>query len=467
MTQPPSRQPRRPAPTTTPKTQALAPREKIAQLIATPATTELEIVERIHELAASGLVNMVTPVTSVSKIPAWTQISFARVDLNPIPDDGDVYIDRRFCKGNEAALTKNAILRLMQAAGVQKLRSYQADTMGDPYFVQWTVFLQWRDFSGRWLPKECSKTIDLRDGAPATQKPEWVCKVHRDRDCRKCQAGGGRWEKSGKNQLLEDSALAQARLHIHAQAETKALLRGVREFLVLKQKYRADELKKPFIVPTLVPDLPMDDPQVKAAVLERELGVRGELYGKPDRGPGITAAILSHDDASRGVTRAPIEELEPPKAETIAPIVQVDAAVTPAPGDQRVIEVEAGPVGPEPPPIEGTTSASSTSSEEAKPEAAPMPPAIEELEKPTERPPGACSCPCGCAEVPAVGWQKKSRAALGTVRCKSGCYPDLSFDQERHAELANLEIPKAPNATPAQVEAWNKRRRAAAKGGAR
>lgn len=449
MADSPRRQPSRPTPTTT--TKQLAIREEkqlaVAQLISAPASNEVEVVERFNRLAASGLVNLVTPVTAISKIPAWTQVSFARVDINPTPEDGDVYVDHRFCKGNEVALTKNAILRLMQAAGIQKLRSYQADTLGDPYFVQWTVFLQWRDFSGRWLPKEISKTIDLRAGAPATQKPEWICNQHGERSCSACPQGGGRWRKSGKNQDLEDSALAQARLHIHAQAETKALLRGVREFLALKQKYRGPELLKPFIVPTLVPDLPMDDPQVKAAVLERELGISAEVYGKRDHVAAIGAAIVSHDDKSRGVTRKPIDEVNPPKAADIAPIERIDADVTPAPGDHRVIEAEGGPVGPEPPPIGAPT------------EADEMPPALEE-EKPTERAAGACSCPCGCSEVPSSGLAKKSQAALGTIRCKP-CYPDLGFDQDRHKDLANLEIPKAPNATPAQVEAWNKRRRAA------
>ena len=60
------------------------------------------------------------------------------------------------------------------------------------------------------------------------------------------------------------------------QAGFKALLRAIRAALSIQQKYTVAELKKPFIVPALVPHLDTSDPMVKELVTRKALGM--ELY---------------------------------------------------------------------------------------------------------------------------------------------------------------------------------------------
>jgi len=427
-------------------------------MIHKPAKNETEAVQIFAQLADSGEVNLVTPVTAISKLPEWTQVAFSRVDVDASEDSGDVYVDRRFCKGDERALTKNAILRLMQAAGINKISSQQVDSEGHPYFCQWAVRLAWRDFTGAHRVAEISKTIDLRDGAPLTMKPERVCRKHSSATCRACQWGD--FDKTGRSVPLDETALGAARTHLHAQAETKALLRGVREALSLKQKYKAKDLERPFVVPQLVADLPMDDPQVKAAVLERELGTSESIYGG-DRKPGLVGAVLRHDDKARGIKRARGEEIEVPEAE----VVKIDADVSPLPGDERVIEAESegsGPMGPEPPSLgeeAGGPSGRLRGEESSATPASPAPASDSGSPEPELEvaPADACNCPCGCEVVPPKPQIAKSRGRLGVVRCRR-CYPDLNFDAVAHEGVGSLELPEFPNWTPATVATKNKRR---------
>ena len=60
--------------------------------------------------------------------------------------------------------------------------------------------------------------------------------------------------------------------------ETKAILRAARAFLTFQTSYTAPELDLPFLIATAVPDLDMSDPDVKAAVINKQVGLTERLF---------------------------------------------------------------------------------------------------------------------------------------------------------------------------------------------
>jgi hypothetical protein len=146
------------------------------------------------------------------------------------------------------ALGKNALAKLMAAAGVQVVSKQRLDDRSDPSYCELEVALALRDFDGSHRQVIATKEMDLRPGAPETMKPE------------KDTQGN----KTGRLVPYEASALADKRRHIQSHAETKAIERGLRLLFALPQKFKRAQLEKPFVVPKLVA-LDPTDPETKTA----------------------------------------------------------------------------------------------------------------------------------------------------------------------------------------------------------
>jgi hypothetical protein len=85
---------------------------------------------------------------------------------------------------------------------------------------------------------------------------------------------------------MKDSEFKQFAKFKTEHCESKALNRALREGLMIKSTYTAQELQKPFAVALVMPN--MSDPDLKAAMIERYANNASALYGSP--GPAQLSA---------------------------------------------------------------------------------------------------------------------------------------------------------------------------------
>ena len=89
------------------------------------------------------------------------------------------------------------------------------------------------------------------------------------------------------SQSMTDAQYKRFLPHRTAMAESKAFMRAIRAALGLAGTYNLDDLKKPFIVARIVPNL--DAPEIKNAVANSYLQSMGLLFEMPDAKPQIAA----------------------------------------------------------------------------------------------------------------------------------------------------------------------------------
>jgi hypothetical protein len=174
--------------------------------------------------------------------------------------DGEVYDSWE--KPGEVALTKLALDKLAQVAGIEWVHVYRVqDTGDDPLKCHYYAEGRMRLIDGTFHYMPGNKSIDLNDGSPEAMAMS-----------------------------KKPAQLAGARKNIAALAESKAKNRVIRALLGLKQSYRPDELKKPFLVMKIVPD--MADPEVRKMVQAQMLGMEKYLFA-PQAAPQLEEANTS------------------------------------------------------------------------------------------------------------------------------------------------------------------------------
>lgn len=351
----------------------------------TMAAGVVRSVDRLREMfeAVAAQAIVLAPELHLSALPPLTAVQPHVVFVNPQPNAGDVYSDGSFCLPGEVALTKSALMRLMAAANISPTNSVAERPAGaDAYLWRHSVVLHGRGMDGLWRVVPATKEVDLRDGAPDT------------------------FTRKGP---LSSSALANARRHAAANAETKAILRALRAFLGVRQKYPAAELQKPFVVPVLVPDLDMGDPAQKQAAIAMALGATNALYGAP-----------------------------------VAP--QASPMVSPPPGS------EANPLRLEAPPDEAPEALAPTL----------VGGDVDDIPAVEAAPTPCCGCACHLGEVVDLTPEFAQRTAEwsgGPVLCPE-CIPGRSYVPERHASLMRLNFPAHPELeTPDAAAAFAARQR--------
>jgi hypothetical protein len=377
------------------------PREPIAEVE--------RLQEEFERLSASC--NLLCPVAAIDSIPAMHAISLRAVMVdgatNQYGQGPEVYKDSRFCQQDEVALGGVALQKLMAAAGVSVVGKRRLDDRSDPFYCDMEVTLAVREYDGTYRQWSAGKEVDLRNGAPETQKPERV-------------QVNNRWEKTGKMVSIEPSALADKRRHIQSLAETKATYRALRKLLQVKQKYTRAELAKPFVIPKLVPRLDASDPDQKQALIAMATGADVRLFGggATQQSEGRLLRDVTPHSGGDAAPALPEAEGEP------AP-----SAETPAPASQ-------------PEPID-----------------------IDDFEL-VEPPRNVCTCPCGCqgeitADVAAI-----TKERVGAPRCGE-CFPGKRFSLARHEHMPTMGYPDKPGMTPQDAEAARVRASGAQKGGRR
>lgn len=249
--------------------------------------------KRLLDLRNSG-VHLIGPgVQSLAKVetlPASYEINWHCFMFDTDFDRGpDFYHDKRW-DGGDVAFKREALLKMWMAAGARELGTYREDDGTDPYLVRWRFTAAVQDFSGNWVPAQATKEIDLRETSAAAQAMK---------------------DKRGQ--------LSQQRQDIVQLAESKAQNRVIRKLLGIRQKYTAEEIRKPFVLMRLVLVPDMSDPTTKLFVLANAYGATAALFGNPDFTRMILSAVPSEStDTSRQLNVAPAQAALPPASTTTA-----------------------------------------------------------------------------------------------------------------------------------------------------
>ena len=302
-----------------------------------PIAAVEELSRTLEEMSKTG--NVLSPIAAVDSIMALHQVSLRIVKVDGTTDANgngpECYRDPRFCKAGEVALGKNALAKIMGAAGVQIVSRRRLDNHSDPYYCEVEVVLAMQDFDGTYRQIIATKEMDLRAGAPETMKPE----------------KDAQGNKTGRMVAYDDSALADKRRHIQSHAETKAIERGIRLLFSLRQKYSLEDLKKPFVVPKLVGNLDPNDPGDREALRQHALGNQLALYGPHTSGHQVrTLKAVNEEEAidlgmmpqAPAAPPAPLEPELPPEEPTAPPCgLPITQAVLEAVDESRAGHVQA------------------------------------------------------------------------------------------------------------------------------
>ncbi len=236
--------------------------------------------------------NVLVPVTTMVASSSLQKIVVNTVVLDTNESTSkDIYYDKLTKK---FAITKVGGMKLAAAANISIVATDQVRTDG------------------------CQRCIEM---ARATGKPR-VCG-----DCPHVNdvavtvtirvpdpSGGFRLMKATKeiDCTIEKQAMSEAQFnhfvpHRYAMAESKAFMRAIRAALGLAGNYTLAELKKPFIIAHVIPNL--DAPEVKEAVANNYLQSMGMLFEQPTTRASLPAA--APQQPATEVPEYPDENQEP------------------------------------------------------------------------------------------------------------------------------------------------------------
>lgn len=251
--------------------QALAKIGEMLPTIAKAFATLSEASNVLAEIRAGDLAFLLTPLTNITEIKPFHQVSFRAVFIDPTVTlvegnkgkfwkSGPHCYRAKFCAPDEVALGKNGLMAILGAAG-DSVVTTRLDDRSDPLYAEFQAIIYHQDFDGVIRQYPGTRAVDLRKGSP---------------------------EATG---MASSNQLDQAKQFVPANAETKAILRALRPLFGLSQTYKVDDLKrKPFVIPKLVPHWDLKDPDQKKAAIFQALGVGSKLFGPGESLPGSEPA---------------------------------------------------------------------------------------------------------------------------------------------------------------------------------
>lgn len=250
--------------------------------------------------------NILIPQKTIMQMSPFHRISVNFVMLDPDPANGDVY-DLQ----GKLAPTKNGILKLARAAGIQVKHIKSVTPSGCERCMEAA--------SRTKIPPACRECPDrdnniavevavlLPDGAGGYRATvatrEWLAEDEKE--------AAQSYNKATRQREPNAALFAQAKRFKKPITESKALLRAIRSALSAKNVYTANELAKPFVVPVVT--LNYDDPALREAVTRRLASGMDAIFGgaanalpmnidaaQADQNPAIEAGveIVNDDDAT-------------------------------------------------------------------------------------------------------------------------------------------------------------------------
>lgn len=191
--------------------------------------------------------HLATSCKTITHIPDGHKVIIRYVHINPDPEQEDVYPTPN--KSGYVSLGSQSAMKIGNINGVRWLRTQiekERDTNGDLLAITAYVWGEYTDISGQIQPITGSKTLDFKAMAKSNKS---ISDINSRREF-----GGER-------------------------AETGAKARAIRKAFGLKDKYKPEELEKPFVGACLEFDYDIENPVDRQFLLTRSTSAGNLLYG--------------------------------------------------------------------------------------------------------------------------------------------------------------------------------------------
>lgn len=231
--------------------------------------------------------NVLVPVTTMQVASNLQRITVSEVQLDTRQDSSnhgpskDIYFER---SSGAFAITKVAGMKLAAAANISIVDTQPGRTDGCQRCIEMARA------TGK--PRVCGNCEHVHDVAVTVtiRVPEpsggfRMMKATKEIDCT--------LEASGMKDGINGQQYRRFLPHRTAMAESKAFMRAIRAALGLAGTYSLEDLKKPFVVARVVPNL--DAPEIKQAVASSYLQSMGMLFEMP--GHAAPAALPTAQEA--------------------------------------------------------------------------------------------------------------------------------------------------------------------------
>ena len=215
--------------------------------------------------------NVLIPVTTMQAVSNMQKIVVNEVILDTSQKSKDIYYDK---KSSKYAITKVGNMKLAAAANISIVNTVKGRTEVCQRCIEMAKAVGKAKACGT-CPKvnDVSVSVTVRVPEPCggfrliTATKEIECEVQQD-SMTPAQYKG----------FFE---------HRYSIAESKAFNRAIRSALGLPAGYELDELKKPFVIAHIVPNL--DAPEIKDAIAGSYLQSMGILFETPHNVPALQA----------------------------------------------------------------------------------------------------------------------------------------------------------------------------------
>lgn len=279
-------------------------------------TTENKYALDIARLYPAEKFNLLTPMQTVTEIAEIHRPVMNVVTISTDLNDKEIYLQEKAknaytdnsgvyhaAKTAGYAITKKGLNKLMRAAGIKILGTRPI------------------------VPTTCQKCAETN------------AKIGRPVNCGRCGNEDMKYEArisvpqltgenieivAHKEIIVKDATVGMTDNQIkefmkfrNEMCETKAINRALRAAMHIKGTYRIEELRKPFVVAYLVPNL--DHPDVKAEAIKSMFASTNEVYGKAAQTAPKAVYVNDDDDEVGenvfGAPSQPIDEAPPYEAQ--------------------------------------------------------------------------------------------------------------------------------------------------------
>ncbi len=280
--------------------------------------------------------NLLGNTSVMVQVPDIMSPVIQSVQLDPNPDKGDVYIQQKSYTDRNGrvtpakyAITKNGLKKLADGAGIKMLSSEHVI----PTTCQKCVAVN--QHSGKALMCGSCGNQDVAFKVTISV-PQLTGEVLTVEDTHEIIVANVTADMSEKQ-------LKEFMKHLPQICEAKALNGAIRTALHIKGTYSLEELKKPFVVAYLVPNMQHDE--VKQAAIDSMFNASGKIFGNTPSIQQIEAKVpeMAAIEASDGENYDQyIDGTYQNAQEVVEEAEPVQAPVQPAPVQQAPTEPERG-----------------------------------------------------------------------------------------------------------------------------
>lgn len=239
---------------------------------------QLDVVNRqLQDWKQKGC-HLIAPMT-LQVIPPMHRVVITAVEIDPIPDHKEVYPQ----KGGGLSLSAISFKKLLDAMGVRWNipQCGRTDDGTNPNLVRYRMVGQIKGFDGVWHDIFGEKEISLDtviEELTDNYREKAVNYANDEKDgpgFRKAFPTQEAVEGWIREKVRVDAL--QIKKHMLARAQTGAMARACKS-RGIRETYTKDELKKPFVFPSLVPELDMNNEGDRDFLRRQAMGATDLLY---------------------------------------------------------------------------------------------------------------------------------------------------------------------------------------------